>query len=174
MANSLNRDQLASRLLAFTQQAVEQFLTLHPSLTFYAFAYDCNAEYAEVNLCFNTEEDFQQTLTHYQSGNYAQYYQSEQQIDELKYNTGDWQYQCFDTLYVLSEAELSEIYGDNLERQISELMTLFSQVLLDFSKTELFEKITKTENFRFICIDHDEELADAELRIIALSKEIDD
>ncbi|MEG7759807.1 DUF4303 domain-containing protein, partial [Listeria monocytogenes] len=80
-------------------------------LTYYAFAFDCNAEYAEINLCVNTEKAFAETLARYQNGKYSENYQTEEEIQELKYNTGDWKYQCFDTFYVFSEEELTAIFN---------------------------------------------------------------
>jgi len=95
-----------NHLLEFTKEEVKKFLELYPHKVFYAFAYDCNAEYAEVNLCFNTEEDFLETLESYQKGEYSEHYKSEESIMELKYNTGDWNYQCFATLEVMTGDEL--------------------------------------------------------------------
>lgn len=157
-------DKIKEQLLEFTINATESFLNEHPDLTFYAFAYDCNAEYAEVNLCLNTPAEFEKTLKKYQTGPYAEDYRSEEGINELKFSTGDWEYQCFDTIYVLTEAELTRIFNDLPEdgykswnEFIENLTVLFCEVLLDFQKTKTFEKIPKTADFIAFCIDHDED-----------------
>ncbi|WP_270994282.1 DUF4303 domain-containing protein [Listeria seeligeri] len=45
-------------IVNFAINGVEKFLRENPDLTFYAFAFDCNVEDAEINLCLNTEEAF--------------------------------------------------------------------------------------------------------------------
>lgn len=170
MAERLDSKKIQDNLLKFTTNSVKQFLADHPGLTFYAFAFDCNAEYSEVNLCFNTEHDFRITLNYYQKGQYSEYYQSEEDIAELKYNIGDWQYQCFDTLYVMTEKEMAEIYSQNTEQQVDDLMTVFCQTLIAFTKTDVYATIPKTDDFKIICIDHDEDLHDAEQRLEKASR----
>ena len=54
----LDADKIKKELLLFTKDRVTEFLKANSNLTFYAFAFDCNAEYPEVNLCFNTESSF--------------------------------------------------------------------------------------------------------------------
>ena len=161
----LDTDKIKKELLSFTKESVSQFLKANGDLTFYAFGFDCNADYAEVNLCFNTEISFEKTLRSYQSGEYAEHYQSEESINELKYNFGDWEYQCFATTYVLTDDESADIYGDDIEKQADDLMKLFCDVLLDFMFTEEYSNIPKTENFKVLCCDHDEPIEDSELRL---------
>ena len=167
-----NSELLKKRLLDFTVQGVSQFLKEHPDLKFYAFAYDCNVEYAEVNLCFNTEEDFAEALSHYQNGKYAEHYQDKEDIEELKYNTGDWEYQCFDTLYLYSNEEIEEILGQIpdedytlLNEFLEEMLLLITEVLIDFTHTEIYQRIPKTEDFIAYAIDHDEDFYDAKERM---------
>lgn len=58
-------------IVNFAINGVEKFLSENPDLTFYAFAFACDLEGAEINLCLNTEEAFSETLAFYQSGKYA-------------------------------------------------------------------------------------------------------
>lgn len=167
-----NRELLKNRLLDFTIQGVNNFLKEHPNLKFYAFAYDCNVEYAEVNLCFNTEEDFDKTLSHYQNGKYTEFYQEQEDIEELKYNTGDWEYQCFDTLYLYSNEEIEEILSQMpdedytvLNKFLEEMLSLITKTLVEFSLTEAYDKIPKTEDFIAYAIDHDEDFYSAKERM---------
>ena len=78
-----DRDKIKQQLLEFTIQGVEKFLKEHPELEFYAFAYDCFARYAQVGLCFNTIEEFDETLQRSQE-HYPQYSQTAEQINEIK------------------------------------------------------------------------------------------
>ncbi|MBB6271168.1 hypothetical protein HDF26_001595 [Pedobacter cryoconitis] len=168
-------ESIENELLEFAKTEVIKFVEAHPGEVFYAFAFDCNAEYAEVNLCFNTEEAFTKTLTECQSGKYKDSYQTEEQIYDLRYNTGDWDYQCFSTKYVLSEDELfgdedqdneEENGDDEPNNELSDtLLLLFSKTLLEFIKTEEFKKIPKTAGFKVFCVDHNEDLEEAELRL---------
>jgi len=145
-------------------------------LIFYAFAFDCNAEYAEVNLCFNTKISFEKVLQSYQTGEFAEYYQTEEfaeyyqteeEIYELKHNTGDWEYQCFATTHALTDEEAAEIYDfeTEYEKQANDLMNLFSETLLDFTLTNEFNNIPKTDDFKILCLNHDENIESAELRL---------
>ena len=167
--------KIKTELLKFTKIEVDKFLQENINKTFYAFAYDCNAEYAEINLCFNTEEDFEKTLNNYQKGEFGKNYQSEEEIYDLKYNTGDWDYQCFSTTYLFSDDELEDILDSFPEDDYlswhgftENLLNLFCEVLVDFSKTEIFSKIPKTNDFKFLCLDHDEDIKNAEERLIRI------
>lgn len=165
-------DTIKSELLTFTKRAVEKFLDENSENVFYAFAYDCNAEYAGICLCFNTENEFKKTLNYYQNGEFSQYYKSNEQINDLKYNTGDWKYQCFASINIFTDDELTKIFQDfpdddykSWQNFVEDLMMLFTETLLDFSKTEIFRKIPKTKDFKFFCIDHDEDFEDVENRM---------
>lgn len=168
----VNFEKIEDDLLAFTTMQVDKFLVEHSGKTFYAFAFDCNAEYGEVNLCLNTEEDFVRTLYHYQQGEFGHLYRSDDEIQDLKFNTGDWEHQCFATIQVLTENELTEIF-DKLPQDdykswkefINKLLIHFGKALLRFRQTEQFDRIPKTVNFRSFCIDHDEDIEDAERRL---------
>ncbi|MDR2710901.1 MAG: hypothetical protein LBB65_06205 [Burkholderiales bacterium] len=48
MATIIDYSQLKQIIVDFTVQGVERFLKERPGLEFYAFAFDCNAEYAEI------------------------------------------------------------------------------------------------------------------------------
>ncbi|WP_270993022.1 DUF4303 domain-containing protein [Listeria seeligeri] len=166
-------------IVNFAINGVEKFLRENPDLTFYAFAFDCNVEGAEINLCLNTEEAFSETLAFYQSGKYAEQYQTEERKQDLKYNTGDWKYQCFDTFYVLNEEELTAIFNEIYPNEVeddyqswvnftNELLVEFTKSLIAFSNTETFKNIPKTGDFQFFCIDHEEEVEAAIERIKTL------
>ncbi|MCO6507451.1 MAG: DUF4303 domain-containing protein [Snodgrassella sp.] len=90
----------------------------------------------------------------------------------LRYNIGDWEYQCLDTLYVFSEDELNnyfnQLYPNGVDDDygawkafVNSLFDLFTNQLVEFSKTEIFKKIPKTNDFKFFCIDHDEDIEEA-------------
>ena len=136
----------------------QKFLRENPTLQFYSVGFDCNAEYATILLCFNTEEAFQETLKYYQNGKFGDLYQTEEQILDLRFNTGDWDYQDVSTYTVFSEEELTEMYGDNYEKMATEMMDFNYQLMRKFSQTTCYESIPKTDNFKPICIDHEDDV----------------
>jgi len=167
VSKQLDVEKIKNELLSFTQKSVTEFLEENPTLIFYAFAFDCNADYAEINLCLNTESSFEKILQSYQTGEFAEHYQSEEELYELKYSTGDWEYQCFATTYVLTDEEAAAIYDfeTEYENQANDLMNLFGETLLDFILTDEFNSIPKTDDFKILCLNHDESIESAELRL---------
>jgi hypothetical protein len=175
--NQTKKEEIKKSLLDFTIKTVEKFLKENPKLEFYAFAYDCYAEYAEVNLCFNTEKAFEKTLKNYQTRKFSRVYQTASEIENLKYNTGNWEYQCFDTTYILTEEQLNEIFNDlpddnyaSWKKFVEKLMELFCECLIDFAKTETYRKIPKTKDFKVFCIDHDEDFENVIERLKMLNQ----
>jgi hypothetical protein len=175
--NQTKKEEIKKTLLDFTNKAVEKFLKENPSHKFYAFAYDCYAEYAEVNLCLNTEKAFKKTLKNYQTRELSRYYQTASEIEKLKYNTKDWEYQYIDTTYILTEEQLTKFFNDlpddnhiSWKKFIKELMELFCECLIDFTKTETYNKIPKTKDFMVFCIDHDENFENAIERLKMLNQ----
>ena len=157
-------------LLAFTIAETERFIADHPGETFYAFAYDCNLFYGETSLCLNTEEFAAETLRRYQE-EYPEHYQNEDDRQDLRYNTGDWQYQCFATGYVMSEDDINaatgydeDLDGDEFsaraEQALSQLMAAVRQTLAEFVQSDAFRRIPKTADFVAFATDHDDEGVD--------------
>lgn len=160
---------IQERLKEFTIKSVEHFIREHPEKTFNGFAYDCNVEYAEINLCFNTDEYFQNTLRSYQNGSNKRHYLKEENITKLRYSVGDWAYQCYDSVDVLSPEELETQTGHLTNEEWSlamdQLLADCTQTLIDFTQTPTYALIPKTDAFIVLCIDHDEEMDEAIERI---------
>lgn len=170
-----DREKIKQQLLEFTIQGVEKFLKQYPELEFYAFAYDCNAEYAEVGLCLNTIESFEEMLQRYQHG-YAEHYQAVEQINDLKFSMGDWEFLGFDVFYILDQSQMDAIYnqlpeddGQSWHEFIESLMQLFSECLLEFTQTETYKAIPKTPDFIAYAMDHDENFTDIIPRMLSLT-----
>ena len=167
-----DRDKIKQQLLEFTIQAVEKFLKEHPELKFYAFAYDCFARYAQVGLCFNTIEEFDETLQRYQKG-YPEDYQTVEEINEIKYCMGDWEFLGFDMFY---DPLLNDIYDQLPEDDeqsknefIESVMILFSEAILEFTQTDTYKAIPKTQDFIAYAMDHDENFTDIIPRMLSLT-----
>lgn len=173
-----DREKIKQQLLEFTIQGVEHFLKENPELEFYAFAYDCHAEYAEVGLCFNTQDDFKETLQRYQNG-YPEHYQNSSQINELKFSMGDWLFQGTDIIYVFDQQHMNDIYqqlpqdeGQSWYEFIESLMQLFSECILEFTQTAAYNAIPKTPDFLVYAMDHDENFTDIIPRMFSLTNSI--
>lgn len=159
------KDELLQRklqwLLNKLSDDTKDFLEENPELTFYSVGLDCNSEYGTVMLCFNTEDEFQKSLAHYRQGKYADMYQTPEDILDLRFNTGDWEYQDVASYEVFSEQELQLMFGDDLESQIECMMDFNYQVLKAFTKSPIYQQIPKTKDFQPICIDHEDDVLEA-------------
>ena len=107
-------------VLALLIHDMEKFLHTHSDLQFYALAFDCNAEYANFLVCMNTIEEFEKTLQWYQKK--YETYDQEENILDLRYNPGDWEYTDISQVDLFSEEELSAKYQDDIEKQCEEIM----------------------------------------------------
>jgi len=141
-------------ILKQIQDDINLFLKEHLEEKYYCFAFDCNSEYAQILVCFNTEEDFTKTWEKYN-------YQTDEDYIEIRYNTGDWKYQGFAEYEVLTEDEMINLYGDDIDLNISEMMKFNYQLLELFCNTETFRAIPKTDDFKILCTDHDTDLVEA-------------
>lgn len=75
------------------------------------------------------------------------------------------------TLYVFSEDELNnyfnQLYPNGVDDYgvwkafVNSLFDLFTNQLVEFSKTEIFKKFLKRMILNFFCIDHDEDIEEA-------------
>lgn len=83
-SNNFDHDEM----LQFSISAIQEFAADHQEEVFYGFSIDASM------LCFNSEQKFSERLTNYQSEN-LEYYSKSEEIQDLRINTGDWEYQGF-------------------------------------------------------------------------------
>ena len=107
----------------------------------------------------NTIEEFEKTLQWYQKK--YEIYDQEENILDLRYNPGDQEYTDISQVDVFQEEELAAKYQDDIDKQCEEIMDFCEDILRDFKKTDVFEKIPKTSDFIAFCIDHDEDVKEA-------------
>ena len=164
MGNNIKEELLERRLrwlVAELSNDTEEFLAAHPELKFYSVGLDCNSEYGTMLLCFNTQEEFEKTLFKYQNGDFADSYQTAEEILDLKFNTGDWEYQDVASYQVFSSDELMAMFGDDIDSLIECMMDFNYRVLKAFVATKAFNLIPKTADFQPICIDHEDDVLEA-------------
>lgn len=146
-------------VLAVLIRDMEKFLRAHSNLQFYALAFDCNAEYANFLVCMNTTEEFEKALQRYQKK--YETYDQEENILELRYNPGDWEYTDISQVDLFQEEELAAKYQEDIDKQCEEIIDFCEDILRTFKKADIFKKIPKTSDFIAFYIDHDEDVKEA-------------
>lgn len=151
-----------NKMYSFSLEAIKQFAKEHRDENFYAFTIDASM------LCLNSVEQFEKTLKEYQE-RYPKSYTDADCINELKYNSGDWEYQGFAEMseqdgfndflysehYHLSfeqpkptEAETAELFLQTpYHKAMQELLTLLEN-------SGVFDLLNKTADFRTFLSEH--------------------
>jgi len=139
--NKLTKDAIKS---------IIEFSEKHGDEVFYGFAIDANL------LCLNSEEQFKQTLEKYRNdwGGYS----DEEDIQRLRHNTGDWEYQGFsefsDDEGFDMELYLEHYHNDEEYQESSEYALAMNEVLENLKKSNAFDKLKKTEGFYITRVEH--------------------
>ncbi len=144
-------------LTRFATDAIRDFSTEHKNEIFYAFAIDASL------LCFNSVQCFEQTLGEYQA-KYPESYSADKNIEELRMNTGDWEYQGFAD-FRESEGFDEELYdehynlGLDLEAgdvalKATEYATTMDQVVKRLQTNGAFKSMNCAKDFQAIWVDH--------------------
>ncbi len=168
-------DKVEALLFELARKSIEEFFSSHAHESFYAFGFDCNAEYGDVLLCANTDAEFEKTKKHYvEQWNY----QSEEQFCSLRRSFGDWTYQGFNMnqagwneSWEAVEREIQSAHGIGQDWAVEdqELTEAFLQcvcrVLIRLEQDPVFERISKTEDFIVQVCDHDEDIFTADARL---------
>jgi Domain of unknown function (DUF4303) len=139
------------KLADFAQTEIEKFSALHQEETFYAFSIDANM------LCLNSEERFRVALAEYQK-EYPEYYNSAEKIKDLKYNTGDWEYQGFAELTDengFDSRAYSLHYDMNVEKQkVSDYGLAMDKLLEILCDRNVFGCLKRTDDFISNRVEH--------------------
>ncbi|SQI38981.1 Uncharacterised protein [Leminorella richardii] len=158
----------ADDIAQFVKNEVIRFVDAHPNEVFSAFAFDCNVhEEVELNLCLTTSKHLNEILHYYQTGANGAYYLSDAGILSLKYNTGDWKYQCFSSMNCIHDVAY-DYFSVNGEEKYRYWIDLLSKVMADFMASPTFADIPKSEGFKVLVYDHEEEPEDSQIRLNAI------
>jgi len=166
---------LESALLDLSTSSIASFADEHRGETFYAFGFDCNAEYGDVLLCLNTESDFAKTSLKY----IAEWAYGPEDLAELRKNFGDWQYHGFnceqpswdktwqphkDAMegYIFSEEPSDEDRDDFIEA----FLRMVCRVLVQVERSGALDRVQQDAGFFTQVIDHDENEDEAEARLV--------
>jgi hypothetical protein len=143
------------RLAAISVRAIAGFAASHQQETFYAFAIDANL------LCLNSVEAFESCLQHYRK-KYPAHYQDEEDVQSLKYNTGDWAYQGFATLWdedgfnslLYSEHYDAGAMEDHEAMRTSAYAAAMDRLLAILREQNPFHLLKTTEDFQIRRVEH--------------------
>ncbi|WP_086312000.1 hypothetical protein A5821_003246 [Enterococcus sp. 7F3_DIV0205] len=152
MENFLEKQQ--EFFFSFLTDSIDNFLLDHSDDTFYVFALDCTIyEEGEINLYFNTVDLWQETTDYYTSKGHTS-----SQLEEMKYNARDWdENQRFATLHLFDDWVEDE-------QDIETVLDWLCQQIVLLTDSESFERIPKTEDFKVLVYDHDENPSDSQER----------
>lgn len=156
-------------IVTFTKEEVLEFLSNNKDEKFYAFAFDVNPETYGIYLSFNTESDFNKKLDEYKQGEYAEYYQDDNNILRLRYNPGDWKYQNFVSIEFIYEAKIKELFDVVLDPNSDTLLNYAERAMSKFKSTDVYQMIPKEKDFIAYCIDHDEDELEAINRTLSIN-----
>ena len=158
--------KLEQALAASIASEVASFAKEHPEESFYGFALDCNADYANVLFCLNTPEDLEESAREYSEINTPS--EIERQKADLQWGLGDWKYQGFNldsTSWKGMEPYLEEFAELSNEEDTEEFLITCCRALLSAETNGAFLPLRRTPDFRVACIDHDENLAAGDRRL---------
>ena len=143
------------KLYQAVKNAVAAFAADHDDETFNAFAIDADM------LCLNSEQVVTSTLAEYQT-RWPDCYSDPAEIEDLKYNTGDWIYQGFfdrdDThgfdrdAYNLHYAEAGSSADGTAphSRYAKAMNTLIARL----KRSDVFACMEKSQDFRIVWVEH--------------------
>lgn len=137
------------KMAKFAEHQINEFLNIHTSEVFYAFAIDDGL------LCLNSLEEFENTLKKYQEKD--EIYKRNEEIEDLKYNTGDWTYQGFANLNNAPGYNIrlyNKFYklgfygGTEHELKSTKYYTAMCKLIEAIEGSTAFKRIPKTTDFR--------------------------
>ena len=136
-------------MLQATLTAITAFLAEHRDETFYGFSIDA------CRLCLNSEERFRQTLAWYQQ-RFPERYTSEQDIEDLRSNTGDWAYQGFFELEAEQgfDHDLYQVHYDEPHAS-TDYATAMSRLVEALRESTVFDNTRTAPTFYINWVEHD-------------------
>ena len=170
-----NKQQRLDKLLQAIVKDVERFLKKHSKKEFYAFAFDCSKDVGEILWAFNTEKALASTIKYYKKNadeDEAALYDDPNSEDclSLRYGIGDWNYTTQSKAhYIFGDGDkclavsdkAEELDPENgVEQFEQEVMNFFEELLLAFCLTETYKAIPKTQDFKILFSEHNDNAID--------------
>ncbi len=134
------------RLKMYSVEALKKFADEHPNETFYGFSIDATM------LCLNSEESFAKTVGHFAP-------MEPSDLRELRFNTGDWEYQGFADLLSsggFDEKAYEDHYGlDPQKQKGSAYSKAMDRLIDDLKACGAFDALKKAPDFFASRVEHD-------------------
>lgn len=160
--------ELEDKLFQFASREIRLFAREKSDETFYGFAFDCNSDYGQVGLCYNTPEHLANRQREQSKSATAR---------SLKWALGDWKYPgvqsiTFDSVLAawVDEDEVDEDEEDDDQESpnTTAFMRVACRVLVRLEAAGVFESMSRTEDFQTFAKDHDESESAAWKRLAGL------
>jgi hypothetical protein len=135
---------------------------------FYGFAFDCNADYAQVYVCANTRAALRSQATDYKNRRPDLYgHLTIQDLeDKLRWALGDWEFQAFNSEAFsqawepIKEFLVDAILLDENDQRAEVFRTSFMETacrcMIRVESEGTLDALPKTEDFKTFVADHDE------------------
>lgn len=168
-------------LFLIASQYVEGFGAVHRDKSFYGFAFDCNADYAEVFVCANTRDGLKRQATDYKNSRPDLYgHLTIQDLeDKLRWALGDWEFQAFttegfsDAWEPIEDFLMDAIPWDDEDDQkidgfCNSFMETACRCMIRLESQGILDSLSRTEDFKTFVADHDESDEDSWSRYDAI------
>lgn len=183
---AIDWDQFENAHYEFARSQIEAFALENANDSFYAFAFCCNAYYAEVLLSLNSERYFRQSVEKSYAG------ANESEHEELRWSIGDWEF-MEDELVSSDEvvnptvdaakgfiARIDELQPpaieakdtdnesahDEINQMEQEFLRRMCRVAIRLETDNAFANLKRTPGFTIYVVDHDETDFDSWQRLI--------
>ena len=168
-------------MFLIASQYVQGFGAVHRDKSFYGFAFDCNADYAEVFVCANTRDALKRQAIDYKNRwpDLYGHLTIQDLEDKLRWALGDWEFQAFTTEGFSNAWEpIEEFLVDAIpwdeedDQRVDDFRNSFMEVacrcMLRLESEGIFDSLSKTLDFRTFVADHDESDEDSWSRYEAI------
>lgn len=181
-ADSVDWQRVEEILVLLVTEYVRDFATHHSEERFYGLAFDCNADYCEVFICLNTEEDLSRQATACKKRSPDLYgTMTDQQLeDHLRWALGDWKYQAWttdgfnDAWEPIETALMSAMQDEedvDVEEQFADsFMQMACRAMVRLESSGSFDALQCTKDFATFVADHDELDEDSWKRLEAVRR----
>jgi hypothetical protein len=138
------------KLIDSIKKEISTFSKEHQNETFYGFAIDANL------LCLNSVEKFNETLRNYREkwGGYN----TKEEIEDLKGNTGDWAYQGFAELSDNDgfdmNSYLEHYHADDEDQANSNYTKAIDNIIDNLKQSDIFNSLNVTADFYICRVEH--------------------
>jgi tetratricopeptide (TPR) repeat protein len=168
--------RLEQAVLKLTGDAIADFADRHGHERFYGFAFDCNADYGDVQPCLNTEESLRASVARCRGRPPWEGATEAEIAARLRWNPGDWAYRAFadeerwrGTLQPFADRVQESVFAEDESDEDGgtpgRFLETVTRALLRLEKEGAFAPLRRTASFATLVIDHEEDEDEARARM---------